>query len=124
MVSNYAPRTVKQYEKSIRRFEKWLHINDIISPLQADLDRYITESILPMKLADNSRALEYAALRFKINHCENRKLIFPKPPRNTKMVRPHTAFTIDLLQQIFKLAKDNSMISALIRLLYDSAARI
>ncbi len=41
MTSNYSIQTVKHYQISIEKFEKWARSNGIIDPSQADLDNYI-----------------------------------------------------------------------------------
>lgn len=63
-------------------------------------------------------------MKYKLNKCEKKEIIFAKKRGQAKTVRPHTAFSQQQLTDIFNLAAKDIEINTLVHLLYDTAARM
>lgn len=112
------------YEMHINRFADWCTTKKVTILTQEIINMYKIYLIEDIKYADNSLAQCMAALKYKLNRCEDNEFVFKKKRGPAKIVRPHTAFTVDKLEDLFKLAAGDPQVNAIVHLMYDTAARI
>lgn len=75
-------------------------------------------------MSDNSIRLHKAALKYKVQVCERRNIIFTKEGRRPKIIKPHKALSEADIALLFDSTNDDLYLHTLLRFLYDTAGRL